>query len=102
MKVVIVGFGAMAAALLPIMKSEFATLIKSMHIYDPSIEPETEYSPGFSTHRVRKKLTKENLAETLKNLDADSTLINLSVDVSSKDLVKLANAKGSLYIDTCI
>ncbi len=48
-------------------------------------------------------LTRENYREVVgSRLEKGDFLINLSVDVSSLDLIELAAARGALYIDTCI
>ncbi|GAB5468938.1 MAG: homospermidine synthase [Rhodospirillales bacterium] len=48
-------------------------------------------------------LTKENYVELVgSRLQPGDFLLNLSVDVSSLDLVALAAERGALYLDTCI
>src|SRR4029453_9168277 len=48
-------------------------------------------------------LTRENYRQVLEPLLARGDfLLNLSVDVSSIALIKLAHEKGALYLDTCI
>jgi homospermidine synthase len=48
-------------------------------------------------------LTRENFQSFLNdNLSAGDFLLNLSVDVSSIDLIKFCQERGALYLDTCI
>lgn len=48
-------------------------------------------------------LTPHNLQAVLEPLlGAGDFLLNLSVDVSSTDLIALCQRRGALYLDTCI
>jgi homospermidine synthase len=56
---------------------------------------------GIDYHRL--PLDPENFRSELEGrLGAGDFLVNLSVDVSSTDLVRLCFERGALYIDTCI
>lgn len=56
---------------------------------------------GIRIHRVA--LTPENFrAELESRLGRGDFLVNVSVDVSSTELVRLCHERGALYIDTCI
>ena len=52
---------------------------------------------------MKTPLTRDNYRQLLEPLLArGDILLNLSVDVSSVALIKLAREKGALYLDTCI
>jgi homospermidine synthase len=53
------------------------------------------------SHEVT-SLTPANYQTVLKDLKQGDFVLNLSVDVSSCDLIKFAKSRGSLYLDTCV
>lgn len=56
---------------------------------------------GIPLHQVT--LTRENLRSELEGrVDQGDFLVNVSVDVSSTELVRYCHERGALYIDTCI
>jgi homospermidine synthase len=101
-KFVLLGFGSVASSLMPLLfdtfelKGEDLTIIsvdeKNKHIAD-------FYGAKINIMSLNQGNYKEILAKFLKNGDF---LINLSVDVSSIDLIEFCSEIGALYLDTCI
>jgi homospermidine synthase len=101
-RLVMVGFGSIGQGC-------FSLLLKHLSIEPRDIIVLSAHSAGRdlaescgATFRLC-SLTPENYREVLDPLlKRGDFLLNLSVDVSSVALVKLANEKGALYLDTCI
>jgi homospermidine synthase len=101
-RLVFVGFGSIGQGVLPLVlrhigiKPERITIVTA----DPAGQHEAvEYGIKF----IVNPLTRENYQQVLGPLLARGDfLLNLSVDVSSIALLKLAHEKGALYLDTCI
>lgn len=102
MKFIIVGYGAVAATLLPMLFDELGDKISSLTIIDPLSTNDNSQSTVFPATFVRTRLTPANYKHILINLDANTFLLNLSVDVSSLDLVVYCQERGAKYLDTCI
>ncbi|WP_448675650.1 saccharopine dehydrogenase NADP-binding domain-containing protein [Pseudomonas sp. LY-1] len=102
MNVVLIGYGTIASALMPNLLSEFEGEIKCLKVIDPYGVKKLSADFDCPVVWVTTSVTKENLDYLLSELDSDSFLINLSVDVSSVDLVSFCQKKGARYIDTCI
>ena len=101
-KFLLVGFGAIAQALLPLLFKQFGCRPADIAIL-------TADSPGLGVAR-RYGLRHDTIAVTPDNyagllaarLAAGDVLINLSVDVSSLALITWCQAHAVLYIDTCV
>jgi homospermidine synthase len=101
-RLVFVGFGSIGQGVLPLVlrhigiKPERITIVTA----DPAGQREAvEYGIKF----IVNPLTRENYQQVLGPLlGRGDFLLNLSVDVSSIALIKLAHEKGALYLDTCI
>lgn len=102
MNVVLIGYGTIASAFMPNLLSEFEGEIKCLKVIDPYGVKKLSADFDCPVVWVTTSVTKENLDYLLSELDSDSFLINLSVDVSSVDLVSFCQKKGARYIDTCI
>ncbi|RCL24831.1 homospermidine synthase [Pseudomonas sp. AFG_SD02_1510_Pfu_092] len=102
MKIVIVGYGSVSSALLPLLASELRNEISSLKIIAPCIQNKCTHEHGLTIVWCTETLTRENYKSILNDLDEDTFLINLSVDVASLPLVLLCHEKGALYLDTCI
>ncbi|HEX7011134.1 MAG TPA: saccharopine dehydrogenase C-terminal domain-containing protein [Steroidobacteraceae bacterium] len=101
-RLVMIGFGSIGQGVLPLIlrhidiHPERITIIAAD---DSHREEAAEYGVKFLKHT----LTRENFAQLLDPLVGPGDfLLNLSVDVSSIALIKLAYEKGALYLDTCI
>jgi homospermidine synthase len=101
-RLVFVGFGSIGQGVLPLVlrhigiKPERITIVTA----DEAGKREAaEYGIKF----VVNPLTRDNYRQVLDPLlGRGDFLLNLSVDVSSIALIKLAHEKGALYLDTCI
>jgi homospermidine synthase len=100
-RLVLLGFGSIGQACLPL-------LLRHLEI-DPDriiiiaadgdgAEVARHFNVGHRVHR----LTADNYREVVAPLlERGGFLLNLSVDVSSKALIELAQECGALYLDTC-
>lgn len=101
-KILMIGFGAIGQAVLPLIlrhidvKPEQITILTKK---EDGANIAKEAGIAFQVQAV----TKENY-QTLLNekLSQGDFLLNLSVDVSSLDLIQFCQQKGIIYLDTCI
>ena len=101
-KIVFVGFGSIGQGVLPLILRHIGTSADRIVIVtaEDAGRPEAEQ---FGVKFVKSALTRENHRQILEPLlGAGDFLLNLSVDVSSIALIKLARERGALYLDTCI
>jgi homospermidine synthase len=99
--IVIVGFGSIAQALIPLLVKRYECKIT---IFEKDIDSEKEkIASEFEAIIVNRTITQHNL-ETLisPNLSKTTFLLNLAVSVSSEALIELAQRFEALYLDTCI
>jgi homospermidine synthase len=102
-RLVIVGFGLIGQGTLPL-------LLRHLQVHPSSIVVVTAQTTGLKqlsasgVQFVLQPLNKENYEALLTPLlsEPGSILVNLSVNVSSIALIKLAQSLGVLYLDTCI
>jgi homospermidine synthase len=101
-KIVMVGFGSIGQGVLPLILRHIGTSADRITIVtadDAGRAVAGEYGVKF----VKVALTRDNYRQTLEPLlAAGDLLLNLSVDVSSVALMRLARERGALYLDTCI
>ncbi|HYD60972.1 MAG TPA: saccharopine dehydrogenase C-terminal domain-containing protein [Noviherbaspirillum sp.] len=101
-RVVMVGFGSIGQAVLPLLLRHFELHPEQISILTADAGGAAiarEYRAGFSVQ----PLNRDNLAAVLEPRVGDGDfLLNLSVDVSSRDLIALCRRRGALYLDTCI
>lgn len=98
--IVLIGMGSIGRAVLPLLERHFD--------YDAGrllvIDPDPEAARFCARHRLRHlalALTPANHREVLGPLlEEGGFCVNLSVDVSSLDVMRLAREKGALYVDT--
>jgi homospermidine synthase len=99
--IIIIGFGSIAQALLPLLVEHYTAKII---IFDKEAdETRQQIANEFSATLKKKFITKDNFTEVISPLLSDhSFLLNLAVSVSSIALINLAQPFGALYLDTCI
>jgi homospermidine synthase len=101
-RLVFVGFGSIGQGVLPLILRHVGITPDRITIVtaeETGHREANEYGVRFINH----PLTRENHAQVLGPLlSRGDFLLNLSVDVSSTALIKLAYEKGALYLDTCI
>lgn len=101
--IVMIGFGSIGRGTLPLIERHFEFDASRFTVIDP--EDKDWALVDKSGYRfVKEAVTRENYAELLKPLltegGGQGFLVNLSVEVSSADLMRLCNEIGALYIDT--
>jgi homospermidine synthase len=104
-RVVLIGFGSIGRGMLPLLERHFEFDKSEAVIIDPDCTHQSlaeEHGYQF----VKQAITRENFREVLsplfENKNGQGFCINLSVDTSSLDLMKLCREKGVLYIDTVV
>lgn len=105
--IVMIGFGSIGRGTLPLIERHFTFDKSRMVIIDPN--PEGQNADIAAKHNVRfirEAVTRENykemLSPLLKNGGGQGFCVNLSVDTSSLDIMKLCRQIGALYIDTVV
>ena len=101
-RLVMIGFGCIGQGVLPL-------LLRHVEMRPEQILIMTGDEDGIGVARrhavphMVTPLTQENYLQLLEpRLSPGDFLLNLSVDVSSVDLIALCQRKGALYLDTCI
>ncbi len=101
-RLVFVGFGSIGQGVLPLILRHIGIDKQRITIVTSDARGKEEAQ----THGIKfieKPLTRDNYRGLLQPLlGKDDFLLNLSVDVSSLDLVRLCAEVGALYLDTCI
>jgi len=101
--VVIIGFGSIGKGTMPLIERHFDFDADKLVVIDPN--PDTHLF--LSQHGIRHMqvaLTPKNYRKILGELfsGGHGFCVNLSVDTSSLDLMKLCRERGALYIDTVV
>ena len=101
--IVMIGFGSIGRGTLPLIERHFEYDAKKVFVIEPNLDDHTFLSQR-GIHHVEMALTRENYREVLGRLFAEGKgfCVNLSVDTSSLDLMKLCRELGVLYIDTVV
>ncbi|CEK09517.1 homospermidine synthase [Legionella hackeliae] len=98
-KLVIIGFGSIGQAILPLLFRHLK-LTPSQIIIITKDEQGAQVAKEFGLFLEIMALTPENYLPFLMNILSEGDfLLNLSVDVSSVSLIKLCQDKGILYLD---
>lgn len=101
-KLVMVGFGSVGQATLPLLLRHIDIDPKRIRIVaadNDGLEVARSFDIPLTVHRLTEEDCESYLAPLL---EAGDFLLNLSVDVSSLTLIKLCWRLGVLYLDTCI
>ena len=97
-----VGFGSIGQGVLPLILRHVGIPAERITIITADAAGSAE-AREFGIKFLEQPLTRENHRQLLEPLlQRGDFLLNLSVDVSSVALIKLAHEKGALYLDTCI
>jgi homospermidine synthase len=100
--IVLVGFGSIGQGVLPLILRHIGTRAENILIITAD-ERGRAAAQAHGVHFRIEPLTPGNWRRVLEPLlDRGDFLLNLSVDVSSLDLMCLCREKGALYLDTCI
>ena len=100
---VMIGFGSIGRGVLPLIERHIGFDRNRFTV----IEPSADFAHILRDHGIRHlqtALTPGNFAETLRGLfpEGRGMIVNLSVDVDSIELMKLAQEIGVLYLDTVV
>ncbi|MCT7377527.1 homospermidine synthase [Chelativorans salis] len=103
--VVMIGFGSIGRGTLPLIERHFNFDKSRMVVIDP-VDTDRKVLDERGIGFVQAAVTKENYKDLLTPLltegEGQGFCVNLSVDTSSLDLMKLCRELGVLYIDTVV
>jgi homospermidine synthase len=98
-RLVMLGFGSIGQAVLPLLFRHLALEARQIEIIKPSGRG-LAVADRFGVAHTEAKLTKDNYQALLApRLNEGDFLVNLSVDVGTKDLIELCQRRGALYVD---
>ena len=103
--VVMIGFGSIGRGTLPLIERHFKFDKSRMTVIDPRDADKhllDERGIAFVQEAVTRKNFKKLLTPLLTNGGGQGFCVNLSVDTSSLDLMKLCRKLGVLYVDTVV
>ena len=101
--IVIIGFGSIGRGTLPLIERHFEYDAKQVYVIEPNLDDHT-FLAQRGIHHIEAAVTRENYKTLVGDLfkDGKGFCVNLSVDTSSLDLMKLCRDMGVLYIDTVV
>jgi homospermidine synthase len=102
MKIILLGFGNIGQAIIPLLKTHFSAM--DVWVIERNLDRGQErLIEDLGLHAIKESVTRENYRQILSPmLGAGDFLVNLATSISSRDLIQLAQANGSFYIDSCI
>ena len=89
---------------MPLVERHFDFDAKNVHVIDPASNVE-KFITINGANFINEEITKENYHSILNKIFVNKNegfCINLSVDTSSKDIIKYCQERNILYIDTVI
>lgn len=103
--IVMIGFGSIGRGALPLIERHFRYDKSRMTVIDP-VDTNRALLDERGIRFIQTRVTRENYRELLTPLLTQGTgqgfCVNLSVDTSSLDLIRLCRELGVLYIDTVV
>ena len=101
--IVIIGFGSIGQGTLPLIERHFTYDPHRVHVIEPSDEHRT-FLEQRGVHFVHHPVTRENYRALLPQLfpEGRGFCVNLSVDTSSLEIMRLCRELGVLYVDTVV
>ena len=101
-KLLMIGFGGIGQAVLPLIFRHIQIKPEQVTIITKNSDKES-LANQYGIRLINTAVTKDNYQSLLDDyLHEGDFLLNLSVDVSSIDLIKVCQDKKALYLDTCI
>ena len=99
--IVIIGFGSIGQGTLPLIERHFTYDPHRVHVIEPS-EAHRTFLEQRGVHFIHHALTRDNYRALLPQLfpEGRGFCVNLSVDTSSLEIMRLCRELGVLYIDT--
>jgi homospermidine synthase len=102
-RVVMVGFGCLGRGVLPLILRHIGGVSADKITVVTAENVGLECAHEYGVKTLIKPLTPDNYEQVLRPLlSPGDFLLNLSVDVASLSLIRLAADVGALYLDTCI
>lgn len=103
--IVMIGFGSIGRGTLPLIERHFKFDKSRMVVIDPS-DRDRKLLDERGIKFVQEAVTKKNYKKLLKPLltegGGQGFCVNLSVDTSSLELMRLCRSLGALYVDTVV
>lgn len=100
-RILMIGFGSIGQTLLPLIFHHLNIQPSQITIIS-KIDDNPELIQQFGVHFQVVNITKNNYQSVIEQyLQQDDILLNMSVDISSIDLIKLCQLKQILYLDLC-
>ncbi|ACK50123.1 Homospermidine synthase [Methylocella silvestris BL2] len=101
--IVLIGFGSIGRGILPLIERHFTFDKSRFTVIDPK-DKDRALLDERGIKFIQKPVTRENFVGLLKPLltegEGQPFIVNLSVDVSSVAIMRLAHEVGALYVDT--
>ncbi len=101
--IVIIGFGSIGTAVLPLVRRHFRSLQFPVTVIDPRADNKP-VADRYGARFLQVALTQDNHRDVLTGVlqgQPPGFIINVSTDVSTEALVAFAQSAGAMYIDTC-
>lgn len=101
-RMVMIGFGSIGQGVLPLILRHIDMKARQITIVTAD-ERGRDEAARYGIEFVKKRLTRENYLQVLGPLLGEGDfVVNLSVEVASTALIELCQAKGAMYLDTCV
>ncbi len=101
-RMIIIGFGSIGQGVLPMLFDHIELTADRITIVTAE-DRGSEIAKKYGVKFIEKRLDQANWRQVLEPmLSKGDFLLNLSVEVSSVELIRLCHQKGALYLDTCI
>ena len=103
--IILIGFGSIGRGILPLIERHFDFDKSRFTVIDP-VDTHRRLLDERGIAFLKEKLTPENYRDVLTSLigkgSGQAFIVNLSVDVSSLAIMKLARELNTLYVDTVV
>ena len=101
--IVIIGFGSIGRGTLPLIERHFEFDARKLTVIEP-LHDDHAFLTQRGYRHLQLAITRENYRAVLSDLFAEGRgfCVNLSVDTSSLDIMRLCRDLGVLYIDTVV
>ena len=101
--IVMIGFGSIGKGTLPLIERHFAYDQNRLTVIDPE-DKDRGLLDARGIRFVQDRVTKDNIEDMLRPIltegEGQAFIVNLSIEVSSTAVMRLANEFGALYVDT--
>ena len=101
--IIIIGFGSIGRGVLPLIERHFGFDKSRLTVVDP-VDKDRHLVDERGYRFIKQAVTRDNFVDLLKPLltegEGQAFIVNLSVEVSSSAIMRLAHEVGALYVDT--